>query len=79
MNLLNDQQVHKLAEIKEPIAKKFEVSGDDRKKLLKNRRPVFETRLIHSLSLLRKNGLIINQKRANFKITKSGLNRLKNV
>lgn len=72
MNLLNDQQVHKLAEIKEPIAKKFEVSGDDRKKLLKNRRPVFETRLIHSLSLLRKNGLIINQKRANFKITKSG-------
>ena len=78
LNLLNDQQVHKFAEIKEPIAKKFEVSGDDRKRLSKNKRPIFESRIIHNLSLLRKNGLIINQKRANFKITKSGLNKLKN-
>ena len=59
--------------------KKFEVSGDDRKRLSKNKRPIFESRIIHNLSLLRKNGLIVNQKRANFKITKSGINKLKNL
>lgn len=78
-SLRKDLSGIKNAEMKEPIATKFEVSGDDRKKLLKNKRPVFETRIIHALSLLRKDGFIVNQKRANFKITKSGLNRLKNI
>jgi restriction endonuclease Mrr len=78
LTLLNDQQVHKFAEIKEPIAKKFGVSNDDRKRLSKSKRPIFESRIIHNLSLLRKNGLIVNQKRGNFKITKSGISKLKN-
>jgi restriction endonuclease Mrr len=79
LNLLNDQNVHNLPEVKEAIAKRFDLTGDDRKKLSKNKRPVLDTRIIHSLSQLRKKGLIINQKRANFKITKSGINKLKNV
>jgi restriction endonuclease Mrr len=65
--------------LRETIAKKFEISNEDRKKLSKNKRPLFETRIIHSSTLLRKNGFIVNQKRANFKITKSGLNKLKNL
>ena len=79
LTLLNDQHVHSLPEVKDAIARKFEVSSDDRKKLLKNRRPVFETRIVHALSALRKDGFMTNQKRANFKITKSGINRLKNI
>ena len=79
LNLINDQDVHKLPEVKEAIAKKFDITGDDRKKLSKNKRPVFDTRIIHSLSQLRKKGLIVNHKRANIKITKSGINRLKNA
>jgi restriction endonuclease Mrr len=79
LNVLNDQQVHSLSEIKEMITKKFEISSDEKKKLAKNKRPIFDTRIIHSLSMLRKNGEINNQKRANFKITKAGINRLKNV
>ena len=79
LNLLNDQQIHNLPEIKEAMAKKFGVSSDERKRLAKNKRPVFETRIIHSLSLLRKKGQMTNQKRANFKITKPGINKLKNV
>ena len=71
--------VHSLPEVKDAIARKFEVSNEDRKKLAKNKRPVFETRIINTLSMLRKNGHITNQKRANFKITKSGINRLKNT
>ena len=79
LNLLNDQLVHTLPEVKDAIAKKFQLSGDERKKLAKNKRSVFETRMVHSLSMLRKKGLIINQKRANFKITKTGISRLKDV
>ena len=79
LSLLNDQQTHKLSEIKDTIARKFEISSDDRKKLSKNKRPVFETRIVHVLSALRKDGFMTNQKRANFKITKSGINRLKNI
>jgi hypothetical protein len=59
------------------MAKKFDVSNDERKKLGKNKRPVFQTRIIHSLSLLRKKGQMANQKRANFKITRSGVNKVK--
>jgi restriction endonuclease Mrr len=79
LTLLNDQDVHGLPEVKDAIARKFEISNDDRKKLSKNKRPVFETSIIHSLSMLRRSGYIINQKRGNFKITKSGINRLKNL
>ena len=79
LTLLNDQQVHSLPELKDTIARKFEVSGEDKKKVSKNKRPVFEARIINALSMLRKNGHIVNQKRANFKITKSGINRLKNT
>ena len=79
LKLLDDQNVHSLSEVKDAIAKRFEVSGDDRKRLSKNKRSIFETRIIHNLSLLRKNGLIVNQKRGNFKITKSGINKLKNL
>ena len=79
LTLLNDQNVHQLPEVKDVIARKFQISSEDRKKISKNRRPVFESRIIHSLSMLRKSGLIVNQKRANFKITKSGLNKLKNA
>ena len=75
--LLSDQQVHSLPDVKDEIARKFGVSGDDRKKLAKNKRPVFETRIINTLSILRKNGHIVNQIRGNFKITKSGLTEYK--
>jgi hypothetical protein len=38
--MLNDQSVHELAELKEKIARKFEMSSDDRGKLSKSKRPV---------------------------------------
>jgi len=79
LKLLDDQNVHNLSEIKDAIAKRFDVTGDDRKKLSKNQRPVFDSRIIHSLTQLRKDGLMTNQKRAKFKITKSGINELKRV
>jgi restriction endonuclease Mrr len=79
LNLLNDQDVHKLPEVKDAILKRFDITGEDRKKLYKSKRSVLDKRIIHSLFQLRKKGLIINQKRANFKITKSGINKLKNV
>jgi len=34
------------------IAKKFEISNEDRKKVTKNKRPLFETRIIYSLTEL---------------------------
>lgn len=79
LKLLDDQNVHNLSEIKDAIAKRFDVTGDDRKKLSKNKRAVFDSRIIHSLSQLRKDGLMTNQKKGKFKITKSGINELKKV
>ena len=79
LNILNDQNVHALPELKEVIGRKFGISADERKKLSKSKRPIFDKRIIHSLTMLRQSGLIVNQKRANFKITKSGLARLKNI
>jgi restriction endonuclease Mrr len=79
LTLLDDQQVHGLPELKDRVARKFEVSNDDRKKLSKKKRPIFDTKIINALSVLRKNDHIVNQKRGNFKITKSGINRLKSL
>jgi len=79
LNALNDQSVHGLPELKDILARKFEISADDRKKVLKSKRPLFDKRIIDSLTMLRKSGFIVNQKRANFKITKTGLNRLKSI
>ena len=79
LNMLNDQNVHGLPELKEAIARKFGISADERKKLSKSKRPLFDKRIIHSLTMLRKSGLIVNQKRANFRITKSGVTRLKSI
>ena len=79
LKLLDDQSVHNLSELKDAIAKRFDVTGDDRKKLSKNQRPVFDSRIIYSLTQLRKDGLMTNQKRAKFKITKCGINELKKV
>ena len=79
LKLLNDQNVHSLSEVKEALMKKFDITADDKRKLLKNQRPVLDKRIVHSLSLLRKEGLITNQKKAVFKITKLGLNELKST
>jgi restriction endonuclease Mrr len=79
LKLVDDQNVHTLSEVKDAIAKRFEITGDDRKKLSKNHRLVFDTRIIHSLSKLRKDGLITNQKKAKFKITRLGINESKKV
>ena len=43
----------------------------------KKNRLVFDTRVVSSLSRLRKKGLIINEQQGVFKITKEGLNKFK--
>jgi restriction endonuclease Mrr len=79
LKLLNDQNIHSLPEVKEALIKKFDLTADDKRKVMKNQRPVFDTRIIHSLSQLRKNGLITNQRKAEFRITRLGLNELKRL
>ncbi len=79
LNLLNDQNIHNVAKIKKAIAKKYDITSRERKKLSKNKRPILGTRIIGALYQLRKKGYIINKKRANYKITKSGLNRLEHI
>ena len=79
LKLLNDQNVHNLSEVKEALMKRFDVTADDKRKLMKNQRPIFDTRIIHSLSQLRKEGFITNQKKGMFRITKSGLNELRRL
>ena len=79
MKILQDQNVYSISVVKETIVKRFDITSDERKKLSKNKHPVFDSRIIHSLSQLRKDGLVTNQKKGNFKITKLGINKIKNV
>ena len=79
LKILQDQNVYSISEVKETIANRFDITSDERKKLSKNKRPVFDSRIIHSLSQLRKDGLVTNQKKGNFKITKLGINKIKNT
>lgn len=79
MKILQDQNVYSISVVKETIVKRFDITSDERKKLSKNKHPVFDSRIIHSLSQFRKDGLVTNQKKGNFKITKLGINKIKNV
>jgi restriction system protein len=80
LKLLSDQSEHSLDQTKDNLAKSFKVSEDEKKKVFNNRqqqRRVFDTRVVQAISYLRDQGLIENKKRAVFKITKAGLNKLK--
>ena len=60
------------------MTKKFNLSKEELSKISpKRNRLVFDTRVISSLSHLRKNGLIVNEQQGVFKITKEGLNKFK--
>lgn len=76
--ILKDQKVHELNEVKETISKKLNLSKEELHKVspIKNRL-IFSTRVVSSLHQLRKKGLIINEKQGVFKITKEGLNKVK--
>lgn len=73
---LQDQNTHTIIEVKESIAKKFNVSESERKKMSPKRaRPIFDSKIVQVLTQLRKNGLIVNETRGVFKITRTGLSQ----
>jgi restriction endonuclease Mrr len=77
---LQDQNVHSASEVKDSVAKKFNISDSERKKLsAKKSRPVFDTGIIQFLSQIRKEGLIVNESVGMFKITKLSLSESKKV
>ena len=54
---LQDQNAHSLIEVKESIARRFNVSDSERKKMSSKRaRPIFDSKIVQVLSQLRKNG-----------------------
>jgi restriction system protein len=78
LKLLSDQNEHPIEEAKDSLAKTFQVTESERKKIYSGRqRHVFDSRVIQAVSYLRKAGLIENRERGVFKITKAGLNKLK--
>ena len=77
---LQDQNAHTIIEVKDSIAKRFNVSESERKKMSSKRaRPIFDSKIVQVLTQLRKNGLIVNETRGVFKITKTGLIESKKV
>jgi len=78
LKLLQDQSPHNLSEVKDSIARKLDVSESERKKMsIKKGRPIYDSRIIHTLSVLRKQGLLTNERRGVFKITRSGFSESK--
>ena len=78
LKLLQDQNSHKLSEVKETIARRLDVSENERKKMSNKRaRPIYDHRLVHALSQLRKNGLLSNEGRGVLKLTRAGSNEAK--
>ena len=76
--ILKDKKIHELKEVKETISKKFNISKEELNKVSPlKKRLVFDTRVVSSLSQLRKKGLIVNEKIGVFKITKEGLDKFK--
>ena len=74
---LQDQNAPTLIEVKESIAKRFNVSETERKKISSKRaRPIFDSKIVQVLSKLRKDGLIVNETRGVFKITKNRVRRV---
>lgn len=77
---LQDQNSHTITEVKESITKRFNVLESERKKMSPKRaRPIFDSKIIQVLSQLRKDGLIVNETRGVFKITKMGLSESKKI
>lgn len=75
---LKDQKVHDIKEVREIISKKFNLTDEELQKTSPGKnRLVFNTRIISSLSRLRKKGFIVNEKLGVFKITKEGLKEVK--
>ena len=78
LKLLQDQNSHNLSEVKETIARRLDVSENEKKKMSDKRaRPIYDHRLVHALSQLRKQGYLSNEGRAVFKITRAGINEAK--
>jgi restriction endonuclease Mrr len=78
LKLLQDQNSHNLSEVKDSIARKLDVSESERKKMsIKKGRPIYDSRIIHTLSVLRKQDLLTNERRGVFKITRSGFSEAK--
>ena len=78
LELLADQKEHSLDEVKDRLVKTYQLSENDRTKVFQNRpRRIFDTRVIQAISYLRNEGLLENKGRGVFKITKSGVNKLK--
>ena len=76
--ILRDQKVHDIKEVREIISKKFNLTDEEVRKVSPGKnRLVFNTRVISSLSKLRKKGFIVNERLGVFKITKEGLKEVK--
>jgi len=77
---LQDQNAHNIIEVKESVAKRFNVSQSEREKISPKRaRPIFDSKIVQILTQLRKKGLIVNETRGVFKITKTGLSESKKI
>ncbi len=76
--ILKDQKIHDINEVREVMVKKFNLSDTDLKTVSPTKkRPIFNMKIVYALHTLRKKGFLENEKLAVFKITKEGLNKIK--
>jgi restriction system protein len=78
LQLAGDQHEHSLQETIESLAKKFNLSDDERKELLPSgRQAIFDNRVGWARTYLKKAGLLHSPRRSYFQITARGLSVLK--
>lgn len=73
LDVLSDGQSHKISEIRDSLAKMFDVSDDERKELLPSgKQPLFNNRVNWTCSYLKQAGLVENSSRGIYHITGAG-------
>ena len=79
LKFAGDEKEHHIGEAIDYLAKKFGLTDEERKRLLPSgQQPIFDNRVGWARTYLVKAGLLYRPKRGYFKITKRGLEVLKN-
>ena len=78
LRLTGDQQEHSMAELVETLAKEFQLTPEDRRQMLPSgRQTAFENRVGWAKTYMKKAGLLESTGRGRIRITKRGLDLLK--
>ena len=73
LEAISDGELHKIGEIRDTLARVFNVSDDERKELLPSgKQPLFNNRVNWTSSYLKQAGLVQNSSRGVYRITDSG-------